>query len=187
MNGDDYTYDGTLYKSQESPIKNASDGTTVFKFINNIDAKEYGTLKLTKAFADTLVDQSAKFQFKLTIAGQEATKWVGIGEEVSLKDFFPDKNFLAGTPFTLEEVSTGGAVDFTPTFSGTGVTQASGSRSCTGKLQANSTPIEIACTNSLSGGYQLPETGGSGITVYLLIGFALITLPLAVAAKRRKA
>ncbi|MBQ2707633.1 MAG: LPXTG cell wall anchor domain-containing protein, partial [Clostridia bacterium] len=36
-------------------------------------------------------------------------------------------------------------------------------------------------------GVSLPETGGSGITVYLLIGFALITLPLAVAAKRRKA
>ena len=129
------------------------------------------------------MDPNETFKFTVTIGSQTFEESIKANEE-----WLVSKKILSGATYTVTEESSAG---YTTTYQvvsappGTGSPPQGSGSSFTGTLHAD-TLVTATFTNAPTG-YQLPETGGSGITVYLLIGFALITLPLAVAAKRRKA
>lgn len=171
------------YNKAESVVQDIYNGSTLFEFTNDVDVTKYASLKVKKLFDGTLVDPNETFKFTVTIGSQTFEKSIKANEE-----WLVSERILAGATYTVTEESSAG---YTTTYQvgsdppGTGSPPQGSGSSFTGTLHAD-TLVTATFTNTPTG-YQLPETGGSGITVYLLIGFALITLPLAVAAKRRKA
>lgn len=113
----DVTVGNDSFKGVDSPVKNVSDGSTVFTFINHIDKRKLGRLSITKQITDYPNSRAAKqFSFDVSLDGKplpvgtaytvgNATRTVtdeGVitiapGETATIG------NILAGSKFTVKE------------------------------------------------------------------------------------
>ena len=66
---EDVTIGSDTFTGVDSPVKDMSDGSTLFSFDNNIDLNKYGSLKIEKEFeGDKIPDK--QFKFKVTLDGE---------------------------------------------------------------------------------------------------------------------
>ncbi len=127
INGTSQTknYDITIgqdsFKGVDSPVKDVSDGSTIFRFDNHVDLNKLGSLSIQKTanlYGDDADEMS--FDFNVTLDGKPlpvGTKYTVYGEErsvaaegiISLKpnETAVINGILAGTGFEVTEVTAG--------------------------------------------------------------------------------
>jgi len=110
------TVGSDTFTGLDSPVKDMSDGSTIFRFNNEIDTYKYGSLEITKVLEGDNVD--SLFDFEVTLDGTKlpvGTKYTigGTEKTVSVVGIISIKpgevaiidKILAGTVYEVEEVN----------------------------------------------------------------------------------
>lgn len=144
----------------QSPVKDMSDGTTLFTFNNQITTKNLGSLEITKSVQSyTRSSTEREFQMEVTLDGAllpvgtpymvgTETKTVETVGMISLKagETAVIPNILSGTTFQVRETDAS-SKGYVVTYQIDGVQQ---SAPCTGKIKS-STQIKLLVTNQEKG------------------------------------
>lgn len=153
----DVTVGTDSFKGVNSPLKDVSDGSTIFHFNNQVTFKKLGSLTITKEMGDQVTDAREKeFTFRVMLDGvplQVGTAYTIGSETYQVTDegiihLKPGQtavisNILAGTRFTVvEEKADGYVATYTPPNGDS--TRAEG-------LVAVETPTAVTVTNYSTG------------------------------------
>lgn len=167
----DVTVGSDTFKGVDSPIKDMSDGSTVFNFNNQVRFKKLGSLEISKVLqAYSGTDTNKEFEFEVTLDGAlipVETVYIVVGEngEKEEKTVATEgiitvpagktakiSNIIAGSQFTVKETSDS-ANGYTVSYEGSeGVTTSGDSAS--GMITANSSEnssVKVTVTNSEKG------------------------------------
>ena len=157
----DVTVGSDHFKGVNSPVKDMADGSTAFRFDNQVTFHKLGSLEVTKklvAYSDTQSEKS--FQFLVTLDGQllPAGTYYQVGEETrnvqeeGIIELSPEEtavigNILAGTEYKVEEAE-GSTKGYCVTYKVDGnLVDAS---YASGRIQTD-TSVEVEVTNSEKG------------------------------------
>ncbi len=180
-----------------SPVKDASDGTTLFNFNNSLKFNKLGKLEIAKVLTGSSESgEGLTFDFKVTVDGKplptgtaytvnNETRTVQTEGIVSVPAGSSAiiSGIIAGTPFTVEEVvTTPGLYRVSYALNGTATSQIP----VAGTIGVEST-VTVTCYNATNP--VLPETGGHGTLPYTvggLLTLAIATLLLYSHSKRRR-
>lgn len=135
----------------DSPVKDMSDGSTIFKFNNEIDTYKYGSIEITKILEGDNTDNTFDFEVtldstklpvgtKYTVGGIEKT--VSVAGIVSIKpgEVATINKILAGTAYEVKEVNLV-ANDYTIKYNGVETDEISGNISVDTKVSIEVTNI----------------------------------------------
>ena len=163
------TIGSDTFTGLDSPVKDMSDGSTIFKFNNEIDTYKYGSIEITKKLEGDNTDN--EFDFEVTLDGVKltvGTKYVVDGVEktvstvgiVSIKpgEVATISKILAGTIYEVKEVNLV-ANDYTVKYNGVETDKVSGNISTNTKVNievknvANEGELKIPITKILANPY----------------------------------
>ncbi len=159
------SYDVTVgtdsFKGLNSPVKDVSDGSTIFRFDNRVVTDNLGSLsieKTTAMFGD--VSPDLRFDFEVTIDGEKlpvGTKYRIDGEAYTVQtegiiSLAPNEKavisgIIAGTDFTVTE-TTASAADYVVTYKVNGVVQTDNRASGTVGVRSE---VEVIINNAEKG------------------------------------
>lgn len=165
------TVGSDTFTGLDSPVKDMSDGSTIFKFNNEIDTYKYGSIEITKKLEGDNTDNTFDFEVtldgtklpvgtKYTVGGVEKTvSTVGI---VSIKpgEVATINKILAGTAYEVKEVNLV-ANDYTVKYNGVETDKVSGNISVNTKVSievtnvANEGELKIPITKVLANPYSV--------------------------------
>jgi len=156
--------DGTTFKGVDSPVKDASDGISVFQFNNKVTFIDLGKLEISKTLESytgesASGDQPFTFQVKLNGADLPAgTKYTVAGEtktvETAGEVLVPAgskaviSNIFLGTTFEVKEKASSSS-DYTVTYTldGAAVSEAV----VTGEIRSEGQTVKVNATNKANG------------------------------------
>lgn len=157
--------DNESYDGYDSVLKDASDGTTIFTFNNEIDEYELGGLTIKKELADgTTVTDGTKFTFNVKLDGknvEEGTDYTVGSKTYDVADgglitLAPGEtaefaNIIAGTTYEVTEVGEN-VIDYNVTYSteNKGVIAVNSTVSIIATNAAKTTTVEIPFTKNLT-------------------------------------
>ena len=166
---EDVVIGGSAFTGVVSPVKDMSDGTTAFRFINNFEADMLGQLSITKEMAQGAIGDTPDkvFQFEVKLDNTKlpvgttydvyvgetktATRTVQTAGAVELKvgERIEIRNILAGSDYSITELTE----DYTVTYKVThkdGTTTTVTTKLLEGVIITNET-VEILATNTVKG------------------------------------
>ncbi len=179
----------TTFKGVDSPVKDASDGTTLFNFNNNLEFNKLGKLEIAKVLLGEALESRTEYDFEVALDGNPlpvGTKYTVGGTTKTVQtegivSIAPGttavfENVIAGTQYSVKETTlsaglhsvsyrvTANDPNFEPQY-------VDGNVGVSGTVGVD-TAVTVTCTNA--GIYALPETGGHGTLSLYTVGGLLI-------------
>lgn len=162
----DVTIDEDQFVGVQSPVKDISDGDTIFRFNNQVAVNKTGSLKITKVLNSLNSTNNQKFRFKVLLDGSpipSGTKFT-VGNEIRTVEYDNSdaekgiielskdetaviSNIVAGTAFEVEELDSDGyTVTYAVKEEGSKNIITSGEKA-SGTIKVNSA-VDVKITNS---------------------------------------
>lgn len=166
----DVTVGGDTFKGYKSPVKDVSDGSTIFHFNNKVDFAKLGSLSISKNLIENVGNHKDDyFKFEVKLDGKpipEGTKYkvgdsvrtVGADRVISIKagETALIENVLAGTQYSIKEVDHPNTLH--PSYSVNGSIQADATE-VSGIIRTDTdTSVTVTNTEDGTAGIDIPVT-----------------------------
>ncbi|MCI5885219.1 MAG: LPXTG cell wall anchor domain-containing protein [Clostridiales bacterium] len=164
------TVGGDTFKGYKSPVKDVSDGSTIFHFNNKVDFAKLGSLSISKNLIENVGNHKDDyFKFEVKLDGKlipEGTKYkvgdsvrtVGADSVISIKagETALIENVLAGTQYSIKEVDYPNTLH--PSYSVNGSIQADATE-VSGTIRTDTdTSVTVTNTEDGTAGIDIPVT-----------------------------